>query len=145
MYIAFYACLPAILAPLVLFALKPSSRSIARNVHYKAALIALVSTLVGLELCLRCANNYVPRALAGWYGTRASFYVFTPMLELLSIITLLAVDLPHAFGDSNQSVLDIINGRANDKIDQGSKETTLREALQATTTTWKSGMWTIVE
>ena len=147
-YIAAYASLPFVLAPLVLFTVAPSRRSIATRIPWKVALVMFVSALVGLEQCLRCGNNFNPAKQGVWYNRRYSFYLLTPFLELLCIVALLVVDLPHAFGDSNSAVLDVLNRGDEDDIEESksarSHENDLREALHTTTTTWKPKRWTVV-
>lgn len=147
-YIATYASLPFVLAPLVLFVVAPSRRSIATRIPWKVALVMFVSALVGLEQCLRCGNNFNPTMQGVWYNRRYSFYLLTPFLELLSIVALLVVDLPHAFGDSNSAVLDVLNRGDDGDVEESKSGWThdneLREALQATTTTWKPKRWTVI-
>lgn len=136
-YLATYASLPFVLVPIIVALVKRSPKSIVICEHYKAGQIMWTSALVGVELSLRCASNYGVASLTRWYSTRASFYVSTPMLELLCILPLFLINLPHAFGDSNVSVLSMLNkDDSDDKYDEE-----LHNALRQTTTTWREGIW----
>lgn len=110
-YLSIYASLPIFAAPAVAFLLPYSPASIADRARlpYKALFISYTSFLAALELILRCANAYNPGLMTWYSGSRTSFYILTPMLELLAIVPILLADLPHMFGDSNKAVLDAIH------------------------------------
>lgn len=123
-YIAIYSDLPFFLVPLI---------------WVKILLIMWISVLLGLELTAKCTNIYHPMTVGRWYNTRTAFYLFTPLLELLSIVVIGVFDLPQVFWDSNAAVLHAINAVYRDDS-KGTWDDVERE-LEGTTSTYLEGRW----